>query len=156
MSRIKESKEHKLKLEPEFAAEIKRSIEEQGGQDAFAARIGVDQSSISRVCKPGPTTVSMLMKILAQIPDAPPPFVMSKNKRHAEWCQLGAVLIDAKPTQFEEAMRNAENVARLVGIGDDTWSKTLHDTLSDESASALKSLISSPLRASQKKGVRRG
>lgn len=156
MGRTKEAAERKLRLEKGYAKELDAALKQVGSQEAVGEMAGTNQSTVSRVLRGEPSTYDTLVRLVdvAKLPQ--PPLVMSKNRRHAEWCRLGAELLDRSPERFEDAMRNAETIARLVGIGDEDWSGGVRVPTQPAAIQAVKSVIASPLRTDRKRGVRRG
>jgi len=157
MSRTKQDEDLKLRLEPGYAQQLDAALMERyGSQKAVESATGINQSTVSRVLRGGPSTFHTIASLVEAAGIAQPPLVMSKNMRHAEWCRLGALLLDVAPEQFERAMGNAENSAHLIGIADENWTGDVRISTQPEAIDALKDLIANPHRTDRKRTVRRG
>lgn len=136
MTRV--SIEEPMPIESEYRKLLKVAVAGVGGQQRVATLTGVTQSTISRaLAEGGRATYQTLVKLKRVLPGIPEPVVAVRDAQHEEWCRLGAVLAGRDPVQFAKLLDDAR---RALELAEHRARKP-----SDESISALKSVIAHPL-----------
>ena len=148
--------EEPIEIDETYRGILKTAVAAAGGQEAVAELIKVNQSTISRTLKEGGrATYTTLMKLSRCLAGVPAPVIPVRDREHARWCRLGALLEERHPDQFRQVLQNAAAKAKLVGFSDDEWSGDPPPKPTPEAMSALKSVITHPLRTDRKRDVTR-
>jgi hypothetical protein len=150
------TKETPLPVTSEYLALLDAAIGAVPGKQEGVARLtGLNQGTISRTLSSGRATYTTLDK-LSRALRLPAPVVMIRDREHAKWCQLGALLLKHNPTTFAQLIGIAENHARLAGLSEDRWFGDPHDIKAPpEEIDRLKSVIVNPLRTKHRRTDRR-
>lgn len=127
-----------MPVEETFRSLLREAVAAAGSQSKVAKLAGVNQGTVSRALESGArATYTTLMKLCHALPSLPPPIVAVRDAKHEEWCRLGAVLQEHRPSLFDTLLNSAREAASPEPIPPPSIPATAVDRLRDVIANPM-------------------